>query len=99
MSIDSTSTPSCLVAASHSLPARGRRSALFPPIPLARTRLGCVRTRLIALLRRSGAVGFVSNHRHGPHQMLTACGCRLSGRIKLTHYLLTSLLGLSRLCV
>jgi hypothetical protein len=40
MSIDSTSTPSCLVAASHSLPARGRRSALFPPIPLARTRLG-----------------------------------------------------------
>src|SRR4051794_8045871 len=40
LSIDSTSTPSCSVAASHSLPARGRRSALFPPIPLARTRLG-----------------------------------------------------------
>ena len=29
-----------MVAASHSLPARGRPSALFPPIPLARTRLG-----------------------------------------------------------
>jgi hypothetical protein len=29
---------------------------------------------------------FFSNHRRGPHQMLTACGCRLSGRIKLTHY-------------
>jgi hypothetical protein len=32
MSIDSTSAPSCLVAASHSLLARDRRSALFPPI-------------------------------------------------------------------
>jgi dihydrofolate reductase len=32
MSIDSTSTPSCLVAASHSSPAPGRRSALLPAI-------------------------------------------------------------------
>src|SRR5262245_33381642 len=41
MSIDCTSTPSCLVAASHSLPAPGRRSALWPTILSARTRSGC----------------------------------------------------------
>ena len=33
------SAPSCLVAASHSSPAPGRRSALWPTIELARTRL------------------------------------------------------------
>ncbi len=32
-----TSTPSCWVAASHSSPAPGRRSALWPAIQLART--------------------------------------------------------------
>jgi dihydrofolate reductase len=32
MSIDFTSNPSCLVAASHSSPAPGRRSALLPAI-------------------------------------------------------------------
>ena len=37
MSIGSTSTPSCLVAASHSSPVPGRRSALWPAISLART--------------------------------------------------------------
>ncbi len=35
-----TSAPSCLVAASHSSPARGRRSALWLAIQLARTRSG-----------------------------------------------------------
>jgi hypothetical protein len=32
MSIESTSTPSCLVAASHSSPAPGRRSTWWPAI-------------------------------------------------------------------
>ena len=37
---DSTSTPSCLVVASRSSPAHGRRSALSPAVELARPRSG-----------------------------------------------------------
>jgi len=37
MSINSTSTPSCWVAASHSSPAPGRRSVLWPAIEWTRT--------------------------------------------------------------
>ena len=40
MSIDTISAPSCLVAAHPSSPAPGRRCALWPAIPLERTRFG-----------------------------------------------------------